>query len=116
MKDAILNTGVPLTIFPESVWRTFEDEIEWFEVPDPDAWFRKLGWGGEKVECRVGRVNVEVFDIGPPPRSLPPVPTIALFSVGGPDDRILIGLQEGPLSGRRLVIDVDSEDAYLEER
>ena len=47
---------------------------------------------------------------------MPAVPTIALFRSGGADERILIGLQEGPLSGRRLVIDVDAEDAYVEDR
>lgn len=114
--DAIVNMGAPLTVFPENVWRDFQDEIEWFTVPDATAWVNQIGWGGVSAACRVRRIDVELIDIGPPMRSLDPVPTIALFSSAGPDNRILIGIQEGPLIGRRLVIDMDAADGYIEDR
>jgi hypothetical protein len=47
---------------------------------------------------------------------LPPVPVIAIFTQDkGKLDRILVGLHASILQGRRLTVDADRREAWLEE-
>ncbi len=119
--DTIIDTGAPLTVFPQRAWRNFAAEVEWLDLPAARAavsWVAKLrGKTGGERRCRVGRVRVEAFDLERPPSSLPAVNVVAQFEEeDSADDRILTGLFGGILEGRRLILEPDLRQAWLEER
>jgi hypothetical protein len=119
--DCVIDTGAPLTVFPRVQWKKFANDIEWLSVGpgrSPSSWVTNL-WGrtGGSSRCKVGRVDVEAFELERGLRSLPPVSVLAQFEEeDSADDRILTGLFGGILEGRRLVLEPDLRQAWLEER
>ncbi len=117
LRDALIDTGAALSVFPEREWRKWEERVEW------------LAWAGQNVggavprvrvlggnyPYRVGRVSVAAFDVDG--RRLPPVPVVGQFAEdGGSLSRILVGLHGSILDGRRLVVDATAGQAWLRER
>jgi hypothetical protein len=118
-RDAIVDIGAPLTVFPREQWQKFKDDIEWLTAPpSAPSWLRSIaGRTGGSQACLVGRVSVVAFDLGSPPTFLPALKVLALFEREySPDDRILIGLHASILQGRRLSADPDRREAWLEDR
>lgn len=118
--ESIIDTGAPLTVIPRKMWRRFAADIEWLSLPaahDMDSWLTTLrGRTGGQSKCRIGRVLVEAFDLERPQRFLPRVRIIAQFEEKDlPDERVITGLHGGILEGRRLIVEMDSGEAYLEE-
>lgn len=119
--DCIIDTGDPLTVFPRVKWKLFENDIEWLSLGlgrNPASWVTNL-WGrtGGSMRCKVGRVEVEVFDLERGHQSLSPVSVIGQFEDDdSEDDRIIAGLHGGILQGRSLILDADRQQAWLREQ
>ncbi len=119
--DSLIDTGAPLTIIPQAQWKRFEHDIEWLVLPPAAvqiSWLTNVsGWAGGARRCRAGRVSMTALDLGPPRLDLPPVQAIALFAEDSQaDDRIVVGLHAGILESRRLIVESDLRQAWLEER
>jgi hypothetical protein len=119
--ESIIDTAAPLTVFPRKTWQQFAAEIEWLSLPAAQAkgsWLTNLrGRTGGRSQCRIGRVWVEAFDLERPQRFLPGVRIIAQFEEKEfPDERVITGLHGGILTGRRLVLEPDLRQAWIEER
>jgi hypothetical protein len=121
IRDAIVDTGSPLTVIPHVHWRHFEDEVEWLTLPTGQAappWLTGVARRADNaVSCRLGRVSMAAFDLEQPPRFLAPVSVLGLFEEQrGEDDRILVGLHGSILQGRRSFVDPDGRDGWIEDR
>lgn len=119
--ESIIDTGAPLTVFPRKVWQRFASEIEWLSLPAAQAtvsWLTNLrGRTGGRSRCRIGRMWVEAFDLERPQRFLPALRIVAQFEEKEfPDERIITGLYGGILQGRRLILEPDLRQAWIEER
>jgi hypothetical protein len=119
--QSIIDTGAPLTVFPRKTWQQFASEIEWLSLaatPVNVSWLTNLrGRTGGRSPCRIGRVWVEAFDLERPQRFLPGMPIIAQFEEKVfPDERGITGLHGGILEGRRLIVESDLQQAWIEER
>jgi hypothetical protein len=114
-RGAFIDTGAPLSVFPEREWRPWEDRIEWLRFAGGvTARAPRLRVLGGSYPYRMGRVLVAAADTHG--RQLPRVPVIAQFAEdGGNLSGILMGMRGGILDGRRLVVDVDRERAWLAE-
>jgi hypothetical protein len=67
------------------------------------------------MACRIGRVTLTAFDLER--CCLAPVRVLGLFLHDLPqDDRPLIGLHASLLEGRRLTVEPDSRQVWLEDR
>jgi hypothetical protein len=119
--DCILDSGAPLTVFPRIIWKRFENDIEWLTLPDARAavsWTTNLrGRTGGRIPCRLGRGWVEAFDLENPRQSLLGMQVLAQFEQQKTsDDRVLVGLHGGILERRRLIVEPDLRQAWLEDR
>jgi hypothetical protein len=118
-RECVIDTGAALSVFSEQEWRQFEDEIEWLTTPPGGprtGWWSTLrGMTGDPVPCRLGRVAVTPIDLDG--RRLAPTAVVAQFAEDGDRiRRILMGLGHGILEGRRLVVEPDLRQAWLEDR
>jgi hypothetical protein len=118
-RECLIGTGAALSVFPETQWRQFEPEVEWLALPPAQGhagwWSIMTGLTGDPVPCRLGRVLVTPADLDG--RRLAPTPVLAQFAEdGGRVRRILMGLGYGILEGRRLVVEADARQAWLEDR
>jgi hypothetical protein len=121
VEQSIIDTGAPRTVFPRKAWRQFTSEIEWLSLPAAQAtasWLTNLrGRTGDKSRCRIGRVWVEAFDLQRPQRFLPGARILAQFEEKElPDERVITGLYGGILEGRRLIVEPDLRQAWIESR
>lgn len=119
--DGIIDTGAPLSVFPRLTWKHFAAEIEWLTIPPERllrSWAANLrGWTGGKSQCRIGRVFLEAFDGEKGHHVLPGTRILAQFEEEETlEDRVILGLHEGILEGRRLILEPDSRQAWIEER
>ena len=117
-REAVVDTGAPISIFPQKVWERFEVEISWPAVANAPEWCKEFhGAAGGTVPCRVGIVPVRFLDLPEPEdaqgkdtgQSLGPTDIAAMFAYdkhlerdGYKPRQILIGLGGGPFTGRRL--------------
>jgi hypothetical protein len=118
-QDCIVDTGAPVSVFPRSQWTQFANDVEWLRPTDPQpSWLTRLrGRTGGCSPCRVGRIAVAAFDMEQPRQRLAPVSVIAQFEERyQPNDRIIIGLHGSILQRRRLIVDPDLREAWLEDR
>ncbi len=121
VEQSIIDTCAPLTVFPRKAWRRFASEIEWLALPAAratESWLTNLrGRTGGRSRCRIGRVWVEAFDLERPQRFLPGVRILAQFEEKElPDERVITGLYGGILEGRRLIVEPDLQQAWIEDR
>jgi|ERR1051326_855294 hypothetical protein len=115
-QDCIVDTGAPITIFPEKEWRRFASEIVWLTTPQGVTLPRWLtvvcGMTGGSFMCRPGAIEVQIIDLDG--RSLLPSTLVCLFtSDAGRLKNIILGLDGGTLSGRRCEIQYDARLAWL---
>ena len=110
--DAWVDTGAPISSFPQRTWRRFAHEIEW--LGDPAGPPLAATIGGVGYPFRLGRVPVAV--VSADMRAvLPAVPVTAMFVFDV--DKLpapLVGLTDSVLAGRRLVVEPDLVSARLE--
>lgn len=110
--DAWIDTGAPVSVFPQRVWRAFPDEIDW--VDDVERPLREASVGGVGYPFRYGRIPVGVISADLR-TELPPVSVLAMFTWDGEKlPAPLVGLAGGVLAGRRLVVESDLAAARLE--
>ncbi len=120
LAECIVDTGAPLTVIPRDVWKKCERDIEWLRTTDRDmgqAWVTRLrGRTGGSSACRVGRITIQAFDLGPPPQFLTSRRIVAQFEEGtGYGDQVIVGLRHSILEGRRLIVEPNLENAWLED-
>jgi hypothetical protein len=109
-QDTIIDTGAPLTIFPERIWSQFQPGIDYDFLPfvgAPPAMARVLGW---QFTFRIARFRVPLglMDAGLTTR-IARLDVIAQFATGDPAGwrsipPIFVGLWGGLLEGGRLGI------------
>ncbi len=100
---AILDTGAPISVFPQETWRNFATEIQ--RVPLVEDRALTGAAGGRRYGYFLGRVWVGAGDMWD--RRLPPVSVLAQFReddipAGEPQPPTLLGLWGGILEGRTL--------------
>jgi hypothetical protein len=105
LRESVVDTGSPLTIFPQKVWRQFEKEIRWltkWNDPSVPKWCRQFsGVAGGTTGCRLGLVQVEIFDLMG--GRIGPTEIVAMFaSDRGRMRDIVLGLGGGIFAKRRL--------------
>jgi hypothetical protein len=119
---AIIDTGAPLTLFPEQVWTQFpRSMIEFLSVP-ADTASVSLSVAGGRCPYRLGWIWLGVIDNERPAAWLPARRVLAQFAAD--DGRLrrnaLVGLSESVLTGRRLIrettLEVDEPDPVLPDR
>ena len=63
-RDGLLDTGTALTIFPDALWRSFEQVIEWLHPipgrPIPFWWTSSTGITGHGFPCR-GAFGISLY-------------------------------------------------------
>jgi hypothetical protein len=116
-QDAIIDTGAPLIVFPESIWNRFQPGVDFDFLPfagasSPPA--RVAGWTFTYQFARF-RGPLALLDTGLTTR-VPRPDVIAQFATGDPpgwrsSPPILIGVWGGLLEGGRLGIDRDPQTA-----
>jgi hypothetical protein len=121
LADGIIDTGAPLSVFPRLTWKRFAADIDWLTLPRErlsHSWVANLrGRTGGKSRCRIGRVFVEAFDVESGCRFLPGTFILAQFEEEETiEDRIILGLHGGILEGRRLILESDLRQAWIEDR
>jgi hypothetical protein len=120
IQDGLFDTGTALTVFPESIWRPLEASIDWLTFPagkQPASWWTSVsGLTGGEFPCRIGRVEVIVFDFDA--NALSPARVIGKFveDQGKLPRRVLLGLSHGILQGRKFHLAIDNQKAWLEDR
>jgi hypothetical protein len=121
--DCLVDIGAVLPMFPERIWRSFESEVDWLYIPGSGAvlpdWVCKVtGLGAQPIECRVGKITIQVIELPltlPTPRRSPAVDVVAKFPYdNGAYSQILLGLGGQALLGCRLVIDSTNFRAWLD--
>jgi hypothetical protein len=118
LREAVLDTGAHISVFPQLHWQLFEEEITWLsDASDPSLpdWCRRFsGVAGGMIECRIGTVEVEFFDhLG---GRLGPSPLVGMFAFdNGQMPKVLIGLGGGVFAGRRLEMVYDASKIVLSE-
>ncbi len=115
---ALIDTGAPLTVFPETVWKSHADVIEWVGCPlgeEPPAWLRSVnGLGGGLFQCDLALVQVSFFDDDL--RCLGPRAIYAKCAYdAGALPVTLIGLGGLAFENRRLEIEYSAGQAWLSE-
>jgi hypothetical protein len=127
VRHCIVDTGAALSVFPQSEWMNFVNDIEWLQTPNgvvnPDWVTNVAGATGGSCPCRLGYVRAVFMAFGGKARRLPPLRLLGQFLLDGglPEDqrpmkRIVLGLYGGCLQGRRLIVDPDSCEAWLQEK
>ncbi len=121
LADGIIDTGAPLTVFPRLTWKHFATDIDWLTLPPErlsSSWVANLrGRTGGRSRCRIGRVFLEAFDVESGSRFLPGASILAQFEEDETiENRIILGLHGGILERRRLIVEPDLRQAWIEER
>ena len=121
IRECLVDTGAPLSIFPERIWRDFEENIVWLTLRDNAAvaWLDNVqGLTGGSMPARLGTIEIKWIDCnGSQSR---PTKIIAKFA-SDPETldsrlpRILIGLGGNVWDRRRLTVNHDSAEAYIDE-
>jgi hypothetical protein len=101
LPEAIVDTGAPLTLFPFSVWRHFQDVIRWLNQP-PAPVPQRVAILGSRFAYRLGRVRIGAFDRDA--NWLPAVWTNALFLDDDPSapKRVVLGLKTRLFDQRQI--------------
>ena len=123
LREAVVDTGAPLTVFPEATWRQFQNDVRWLtrrNDPAVPEWCRSFGGvAGGVIHCRIGVVSIEVLSIKKHrigPEQLGPSDLLAMFAFdGGRAREILLGLGGGFFANRRLEFIYDSASVVLRE-
>jgi len=121
-QDCIVDTGAPLSLFPQREWERFENEITWLYKPgdrgDLPDWLAKVtGLGAQSVACRIGKIRIQILEmrLTLPPTSSPPVEIIAKFPEdNGAYKQILLGLGGGAFEKWRFILDYPNSRAWFE--
>ena len=123
LREAVVDTGAPVSMFPEVIWRQFENDIRWLSVRNDPAlpeWCRRFGGvAGGEIQCRIGLVSIEILSIKRNrigPEQLGPSDLVAMFGFdGGRAREILLGLAGGFFADRRLEFVYDAASVVLRE-
>ncbi len=110
--DAWVDSGSPLTVFPEKDWRPFEAAVTWRD--DLAGGLPKLNVAGGEFPFRFGRVMLDLMSADLR-AELVGLEVEAMFPFD--DGRLpitLLSLWGGALAGRRLVVEPDLASARLE--
>ena len=115
---ALIDTGSPLTVPPETVWKSHTDVIAWIGYPwgeEPPAWLRSdNGLGGGIFRCDLALIQISFFDDDL--RCLGPRAIYAKCAHdAGALPVSLIGLGGMALENRRLELEYTSGQAWLSE-
>jgi hypothetical protein len=119
----LVDTASPLTVFPRKVWQGdatsdwegVATDVEWLSVTAGDWLTAPSGATGHPFRCRIGRLTLTALDYAG--GLLAPVSVLGQFAEEDTAfDRILTGLFASILQGRRVVLDSDLRDAWLEDR
>jgi hypothetical protein len=118
LREAVVDTGAPMTVFPQREWQLFEQEISWLTAlndPSVPRWCRQFsGVAGGAIPCRLGTMSIEFFDhVG---GWVGPTPIVAMFAFDHGQMRdILVGLGGGPFTRRRLEMIYDTATISLSD-
>jgi hypothetical protein len=116
LREAVVDTGSPMTVFPQKEWQLFQPEISWLTAlgdPAVPTWSKQFsGVAGGTIPCRLGALAVEFFDqLG---GRLGPTPIVAMFAHdNGLMRDILAGLGGGSFTKRRLELIYDTASVAL---
>ena len=121
--QAIVDTGAPLTVFPDQVWSDFPPSvIRFLDVP-PGGSPQTMLVSGIRCPFRLGWIWVGVEDKEWTISSLPAQRVLAQFAEDGGrmKSNVLVGLSHSVLTGRRLVRETtleadESDPAELNRR
>jgi hypothetical protein len=118
-KDAIVDSGSYLTIFPEAYWQKVVERITELKSsnggPLPPWLTTVKGIGGARIPCRPGLLLVRLLDRNG--RVLPPTNIVALFaSDAGTLKHIVVGLDGGLLREHGMELVFDGQKVWLTER
>lgn len=102
---AIVDTGAPLTLFPERVWARLAPSFIEFVSSPPESVPPPLSVAGTRCPYRLGWIWLGVRDIEQPFARLPAQRVLAQFAEdnGRLRQNVLVGLAHSVLAGRRLV-------------
>jgi hypothetical protein len=120
LREAVVDTGAPTSVFPQKLWRVFQKEIRWLtKLNDPAAppWCRQFsGAAGGVIPCRLGVVVIEIYGANLREK-IGPGEIVAMFAhdQGDMKEDILFGLGGGTLAGRHLEVEYDRQKAILTE-
>jgi hypothetical protein len=120
IREAVVDTGAPLSVFPERQWRSFPREIRWLTKLHDAAvpnWCKQFGGAaGGMIPCRLGVLMVELFGANPN-QKLGPAEILAMFAHdnGKMKDDILFGLGGGAFANRHFELTYDAERIVLSE-
>jgi hypothetical protein len=118
-QDCTIDTGCLLSVFPQRIWEQFQDDINWLYMPgdqtDLPNWLTKVtGLGARPIDCRIGRVRIQIIDL-PSGSFSPPVEIIAKFAPdNGAYPGILLGLGGEAFSKWHFVLRYAEKAAWLE--
>src|SRR5262245_60832518 len=107
LREAVIDTGAPISVFPENQWHRFKKDVRWLtKLNDPSvpSWCRQFsGAAGGVIPCRLGTLKLEIYG-ATFQNKIGPVEIVAMFAhdQGNMKDDILFGLGGGTLTGRRL--------------
>jgi hypothetical protein len=63
--EGLVDTGAPITVFPQKVWSSCADDIEWLTKESDERvpeWLRSVGGlTGGTIPCRIGRVPLSIY-------------------------------------------------------
>lgn len=120
VREAVVDMGAPLSLFPERQWRAFPRDIRWLtKLRDPAVpnWCKQFGGAtGGMIPCRLGIVSVELFG-ATPGEKIGPTEIVAMFAHdhGKMRDDILFGLGGGTFAKRRFELTHDAGRVLLTE-
>jgi hypothetical protein len=120
VREAVIDTGAPISVFPENQWRAFQTSVRWLtKLNDPTipGWCREFsGAAGGVISCRLGILTVEIYG-AKLKEKIGPIEIAAMFAHddGAMKADILFGLGGGTLTGRRLKVNYDETKAVLVE-
>ena len=116
--EGVVDTGAPMTVFPQKEWQLFQQEIQWLTAlndPAVPRWCRQFsGVSGGTFSSRLGLITVEFFDaIG---GRVGPAEIMATFAHDNGRMRdILVGLSGGTFTKRRLELVYDDQNISLSD-
>jgi hypothetical protein len=118
-RDGLIDTGSALSVFPDAIWSPLAGHIEWLTAPTGQTlaghWTKVRGLTGGAIPSRLGRIVVTAVDYSG--TRLAPVPVVGKFAEdNGTLQRILLGLHGDLFDGRRLIVEPDLREAWLEDR
>ncbi len=105
IREGVIDTGAPVSVFPQVAWQPFEQNISWLtrrNDPGVPKWCREVsGVSGGSIPVRLGSVVNELFDhLG---GRLGPFEIVAMFAQDhGRMRDLLLGLGGGVFANRRL--------------